>query len=198
MAATPKLAPRAVAGATATLSFTLPRDGTFYFGVSGRGNAAYNVVSGSGDHAGSTGTYSVTVTNKTVDADGHLATATTLKLGQKVSSELSPACDVDIYRITVTAGQRIGFDVDIPSGAATDTYLRLFDAAGHELQWNDDAPAPGEGWTFESALAYTFTSPGTYYVGISSTGNCNYDPITGAGEIYGIEGTYSLTATLLN
>src|SRR5688500_226226 len=48
-------------GRSPYLAHTFPTAGTYYIGVSGRGNRTYNAVTGSGDRAGSTGTYRITV-----------------------------------------------------------------------------------------------------------------------------------------
>jgi hypothetical protein len=86
---------------------------------------------------------------------------------------------VDYYAFTVTqAGERGIFDIDYalvpPEGF--DAYLILYDSSGTPLVDADDAPtAWGQGGSvhpFDSYLEYTFATPGTYYIGVSSC--CNF------------------------
>ncbi len=121
-----------------------------------------------------------------------LGELTTVRQSQEMS--IDPATDVDLFRFTVEAGQRVGFDIDRPSGLI-DSYLRLFNAAGVQIASNDDGTAPGEEDSYESYLDYTFSGGGTYYLGVSGYGNVEYDPITGTGDSFGSTGAYTLTAT---
>ena len=189
-------APGESPGLSSYQKFVLPRDGTFFIGVSGKGNGGYSVVTGNNKTGGKTGAYSLTIKNDTFDDDATLATARKLTIGQTVSGAISPSRDVDIYKFTVTAGQRIGFDIDFPAGSTLDSFLRLFDSAGREIEVNDDAPARGEDWTFESYIEHRFSTGGTYYIGVSTTGNDRYDPIAGTNKVDGPGGAYILIAKL--
>src|SRR6266567_1920063 len=100
--------------------------------------------------------------------------------------------DVDMWSFTVAAGQRISFDIDRPSGSL-DSYIRLFNSSGTQLASNDDGAGPGESSSTESYLEYTFSTGGTYYLGVSSYGNSSYDPVTGNGDSTGNStGDYTL------
>lgn len=92
------------------------------------------------------------------------------------------ATDVDMHRLTVTAGQQIAFDIDTPTNGSPGlgSYLRLFDANSNELDANNDRAAPGETLGFDSYIEYTFDTSGYYYVGVSNWLNHSYDPFTGA------------------
>ena len=70
---------------------------------------------------------------------------------------------VEYYAVTVGAGQTVRFDID---GASFDSTLRLFDGGGTELAQNDDAADVGEEST-NSAISYTFTTAGTYYIQVA-------------------------------
>ncbi|MEM7579266.1 MAG: PPC domain-containing protein [Cyanobacteria bacterium P01_A01_bin.80] len=109
--------------------------------------------------------------------------------GNFFDSELSQRTDltedVDIYSLDLQAEDRVTFDIDsIPfensSGVTLETGadLRLFNAAGEELVYNDEAPAPGE--LSESGrdayIDYTVEDAGTYYIGVSQAFNEDYDP----------------------
>ncbi|MEH1765546.1 MAG: DVUA0089 family protein [Nostoc sp.] len=116
-------------------------------------------------------------------------------LGQFADFSLSPQTDVDLVKFTVSAGQQVGFDVDSRNGSNLNTYLRVFNSSGTQLAANNDGAAPGETSSQFSYLAYTFTQAGTYYVGVSSNPNSNYNAVTGLGDVAGsgATGDYRLT-----
>ncbi|MEH1855820.1 MAG: DVUA0089 family protein [Nostoc sp.] len=116
-------------------------------------------------------------------------------LGQFADFSLSPQTDVDLVKFTVSAGQQVGFDVDSRNGSNLNTYLRVFNSSGTQLAANNDGAAPGETSSQFSYLAYTFTQAGTYYVGVSSNPNSNYNAVTGIGDVAGsgATGDYRLT-----
>ncbi|MCY2986718.1 MAG: pre-peptidase C-terminal domain-containing protein, partial [Planctomycetota bacterium] len=79
--------------------------------------------------------------------------------------------DVDLYQFQLASSNTI--TVTATPDASLNSYIRLFDLSG--------TPIVGGTFTDEVAgVAETFTSgtllPGTYYVGISSSGNNTYDP----------------------
>jgi uncharacterized delta-60 repeat protein len=94
--------------------------------------------------------------------------------------------DVDVFRVEVAAGQRVGIDVDRTAGSNLDAYLRLFDAAGRQIAASDNAAAPGEaGGGVDPYLEFTFPKAGTYYAGVSARGNGAYNAVTGGGDTSG-------------
>jgi pimeloyl-ACP methyl ester carboxylesterase len=131
------------------------------------------------------------------DADDQLSEARPLgamSVDRAFSAAIDNSSDVDMFSFAVTAGQRIAFDIDRPSGTL-DSYLRLFDAAGTELASNDNAPATNELLpTADSWLEYTFATGGTYYVGVSSSANFAYSATAGTGDKAGTTGAYYLYA----
>ena len=127
-----------------------------------------------------------------VDTDDSLAEAVSLgaisTTAKTVDASITPDVDVDMYRFTVTAGQVVDFDIDttLNGSGGLGSYLRLFDAQGQELAFNNDATAPGETEIgFDAYLRHTFPSRGTFYVGVSNFNNAQYDPITGDGDTAG-------------
>ena len=68
--------------------------------------------------------------------------------------------NVEYYRLTVTAGETVVFDID---NASFDSTLRLVDFGGVELASNDDSAADGGSET-DSSLTHTFATAGTYYI----------------------------------
>jgi len=66
----------------------------------------------------------------------------------------------EYYAFTVTAGAAGVFDIN---GAGFDTTIRIFDASGNQLAWNDDGTAGTD-----SYLEYTFATAGTYYIAVGA------------------------------
>ncbi len=180
------------------IEFTFANAGSFFVGVSGFPNGTYDPVSGAGDAAGSsTGAYRLNLTRVGGDPNDTLAEAANLGAltqARTVTDSINVATDVDLFSFTVTAGQRITFDIDRPSGSQ-DSFLRLFNAQGTQLASNDDGPTPGEANSVEAFLDFTFTTGGTFFVGVSGFPNTNYNPLTGAGDATGSIGAYRLTLT---
>jgi hypothetical protein len=177
------------------ISYTFSTAGTYYVGVSGNPNSAYSATTGNGDVAGSTGSYKLTLPASAVapaDSDDQIAEARALSIGSSVSDSVSIPTDVDLFKFTVKAGQKLGFDVDPASGSTLDSYLRVFNASGSRIAGNDNKAAPGETLGKSAYLEYTFTTAGTYYVGVSGAPNSAYSVTTGNGDVAGSTGGYKL------
>lgn len=105
--------------------------------------------------------------------------------------------DIDVYKITLQVTGALAIQLSPVSGGVNFApTLRLFDASGTQL---DIATNTGVGYP---AIATPFSVPlatGTYYVGVSSSGNDTYD-ITNATGIGGgsSEGDYQLQVTVNN
>ena len=118
---------------------------------------------------------------------------------QTVSDSIITDIDVDMFEFTVTAGQLVGFDIDtdLNGTGGLGSYLRLFDRQGQQLAFNNNGAAPGETELgIDAYLQYTFTTRGTYYLGVSNSNNVEYDPDTGTGDTAGGNdsiGAYRLT-----
>ena len=97
-----------------------------------------------------------------------LGVVTTSKIER--SGIISPGREVDMYKATVGAAQAVRFELSVES--SLDGYMILFDADGHEL-----AASSG------STLDYRFFGSGDYYIGVSSSNNRGYDPVTGRGDV---------------
>ena len=179
------------------LAYTFTTAGTYYVGVSGAGNQSYSAVTGSGDLPGSTGGYTLRVTGVTTpttppDADDQTAEARSLSIGGSITDAVANPTDVDLFKFTVKAGQKLGFDVDPASGSTLDSFLRVFNSSGSRIASNDNRAAPGETLARSSYLDYTFATAGTYYVGVSGAGNQSYSAVTGSGDLPGSTGGYRL------
>jgi len=195
-------------GFDAYLRFTFPAAGTFYVGVSNLTNASYDPLTGDEDTTGGSdavGDYELIVKGLPIDNDDSLAEATSLgaitNIPEVVDAGIDPDIDVDLYRFTVTAGQIVSFDIDTttngPGGLGS--FLRIFNAQGQQLAFNDDARAPGDSQLgFDSYLTHTFATAGTYYVGVSNANNTTYNSTTGNGDAAGGQnsiGDYQLIIT---
>ena len=86
---------------------------------------------------------------------------------------------MDLYSFQASASSALTVQTSLPSGGqAMDTFLRLFEANGTELAFNDNDPAGG----LYSALQFTFPKAGTYYIGVSGANNSAYNPnVSGSG-----------------
>ena len=111
---------------------------------------------------------------------------------------ISSSRDVDMFKFTVTGGQTVRFDIDHPSTSRLDSYIRLFDASGRQLRWSNNAAAPGESLGRDSYLQHTFSTSGTYYLGVSGAGNTSYSAVTGNGDRNGSTGSFNLTVSPVN
>ena len=109
-----------------------------------------------------------------------------------VSAAISPDTDVNMVGFTVTAGQVVDFDIDTPLNGpgGLGAYLRLFNAQGTQIAFNNDGMAPGEDTLgFDPYLRYTFATGGSYFLGTSNYNNLQYNAVTGDGDTAG--GLYS-------
>lgn len=139
-------------GLNSRISFTATSSGTYY--VSAQGSA------------GTIGGYSLAVV-QTVLADtiaGSSATTATLTTAAGQSSAIDTAGDQDWFRLTLTAGYRYDFAMDATAGSTLDTYLRLLNSSGLEINFNDDAVG------LNSRLSFTATTGGTYYLSAQGYG----------------------------
>lgn len=102
--------------------------------------------------------------------------------------------DVDLYRIDTTRGGQITATITarrLPAGSTLDSFVRLFDGNGTELQSNDQ--------TFgdDSYIDFFVRTAGTYYIGVSGFGNANYNPaVGGSGSSTQSTGAYNLSLSV--
>ncbi len=98
-------------------------------------------------------------------------------IGDTTETLNDASLDVDFYRFQLGVGERVTIDIDRLT-PTFDSVIRLFDARGREVAFNDNANAPGELPSKDSYLDFTATVAGTYYVGVSGKGNEGYDPLS--------------------
>jgi hypothetical protein len=135
-----------------------------------------------------------------LEKDDRITNAPKKSLDFTINADISEPRDVDLYKFTTSKkNQRVQFDIDTTVGAPLDSALRLFDHAGNEIAFSDDGAA-----TFEpvvradSAIDYTFAKTGTYFIGVSASGNDQYNTISGFGDKNAsTKGKYKLIVTKL-
>ncbi|HEY9607892.1 DVUA0089 family protein, partial [Allocoleopsis sp.] len=98
-------------------------------------------------------------------------------LPRAISGTLSQGNDVDLYQIYLPANQP--FQATTVGGSVVDTQLFLFDSSGRGLYTNDDSA--GTLASTMPASAFTPSTSGTYYLGISA---CCNDPTSTNGLIF--------------
>lgn len=90
-------------------------------------------------------------------------TATITVGGGTVTNTLETGADHDWFRIDLTAGQTITINLNGTGDVPPDTYLQFRDSAGAVLAFDDDG-GPG----YNSALQFTATATGSYYIDVGS------------------------------
>jgi len=130
------------------------------------------------------------------DVGDTIATALTVTLSANsqvtvdpnIGDSVSPP-DVDMFSVTADAGDILTIDVLRIDASLTNSYLRLFDAAGTELS-ADVVSGPDN----NPRIAFTVPTTGTYHIGVSSYVNTSYDPnVAGSGGSSFYTGDYELT-----
>ena len=111
----------------------------------------------------------------------------------EVSHFLSIPTEVDLYSLTMQRGETIDVSVDAQqAGSALESLLRIFDAHGTPMAL-DDQQGGDPRLTFQAATA------GTYYIGVSSAPNDDYDPmVADSGTPGGTTGLYTLDVTRID
>ena len=170
------------------IGFIANSTGEYYVGVSSFANQNYDPVDGDNVNQSRAtfiaGDYDLTLDIVEVvaddDPDNTIAEATNTEIGEirdtVIDAEIETEADVDFYRFELGQGEGIEIDV-LADNSELDSYLRLFDADGNELAFNDNSDDP-DNITNDSAIAFA-PEPGEYYVGVSSAGNYDYDEING-------------------
>ncbi len=140
-------------GRNPLLDFTAPSDGTYY-------------ISATGD-SGSTGTYRISLENIVDDEPtASVDTAATLEVGGTYEGEIEVDGDYDWIAVELEAGNIYGVSVSGEGsglGTLENSYLSLRGPDGEEVE-ADNNGGPGD----DSALRYTATETGTYYIAVNA------------------------------
>jgi hypothetical protein len=113
----------------------------------------------------------------------------------------NPTLDVDMIAFHLDAGDTVIAETNTArSQTNVNTYLRLFDASGNELAFNDNKD-PNFPLIPDSRIEFTASQRGTYYVGISANHNRDYLPdVAGSGQPDGppTEGFYEYEISVID
>jgi len=202
-----------------SLTFSPTQTGTYFIGVSCNNNTTYNPAvadSGAVCTLGFTGFYDLQVAvapdydvSATLNNDTFLIPGTTnqaatnVRLRPGVTNVIradvgvdpnTNANDVDLYKVTLGNKDRLVITLD-SQGELTnplDAAIRVFNSAGVQVAISDPAGA-GVDPSVTIDIDGTTLVAGDYYVGVSSTGNVAYNPVTGTGYAGGSDaGQYDL------
>ena len=199
------------------INFIAETSGEYYVGVSSEGNTAYDAIAGSDNFNAtsglSAGNYELAIDIAPVvadsDPDNTIAEAvnTEVSITERATTTISDAidspADVDLYQFRLNQGHTITLDIDAAIiDSDLDSVLQLFDADGNVIVNNDDGVADGETSSLDSLIEYTAATAGTYYVGVSSFANFDYDAIEGSNNFSNDNGSstgnYDLTVSVTN
>src|SRR5262249_13219344 len=117
------------------LIFTAPSTGVYYLGISNAGQDTYNLLQPRVRED-----QSIAMGYRLIFKSLHETVGAALPVGSAGSSPLHVAGNllstdqVDMYSVTVAAGQLLTVDVTDLSAIGLDAVVRLFDAAGHAMQ----------------------------------------------------------------
>ncbi|ELS01087.1 putative pre-peptidase [Xenococcus sp. PCC 7305] len=187
------------------LTFTPVQDGTFYIGVSSARNFNYDpTVAGSGN-GNSAGIYDLTLTLERQEPGDTIVSAEVVDLNSAtpvaIAGEIgdNPAVDanndVDLFAVTLNAGDTIFADINAAiAGSALDSVVTIFNGNGDVLVQNDNNSGP-DFTEPDSFQQFTALINGTYYVGVSSSANLNYDPNVADSGVGDSSGDYELILT---
>jgi subtilisin family serine protease len=177
---------------------------TYYVSVTGQGNGDFDWFAPASGSGGDTGSYTLTSTRRgfafakpLTDDSVTNNTPEAISVGSQMGGEVGAdggfvvgAADVDVYRFVPTATQRIIIRALTNNEDAADTVLRVFDANGNQIRFNDDVSSTDRG----SKVQMTVTAGQTYYIGINgySPQAAAYNVLTGEGAVDGDTGSYVL------
>ena len=199
-----------VASADSFLNFNVLQDGTFYVGVSSARNFNYNPnIAGTGA-GNSSGVYDLILTLEreidNLEPNDTIATAEAIELNGSSPVEISREIgdnpnleannDVDLFAVELDVGDTLIANIDAEiNGSSLDSVLTIFNANGDLLAQNDDNLFEGE---IEPDSFQEFTPPinGTYYIGVSSSENLDYNPTVANSGSGDSSGAYRLELTV--
>ena len=174
------------------IGFISNETGNYYVGVSSVSNSDYNAIDGNniiqsqdnfvpGDYELN---FNIVEVIADKDDNNTISEAVIADLQDGGDNKIEPKSDVDVFRVETAAGEGIKLKVNAKSiDSQLDSYLRVFDSQGNELAFDDNSDNnPRENAadiTTDSAIDLIPPTPGEYFIGVSSAGNFNYDPVNG-------------------
>ncbi len=133
-----------------------------------------------------------------------LYSSSTITISGEIGDKRAPLLDerdVDLFEVELDQGDTLLADINAAiNGSSLNSVLTIFDANGNLLVQNDDNSYEGENGNIEtehdSFQQFTATQDGTYYIGVSSSANLNYNPNVPLSGIGNSSGDYDLVLTL--
>ncbi len=197
-------------GLDALINYVIPASGTYYVGVSAAPNNGYNPGAPASGIAASEqlhlGDYQLYVgLMAQPDPGDTLATSVNTAVGplqgsyqlgwEVFANGVWGARDVDMFRFTANVGMRLSVATTLPPGAAlsSDSYLRVFNAAGVEVASNDNCGPSA----YSCINNFRIPATGTYYVGVSGGTNTAYNPNVAGSGLTSYAGDYRLNLSLV-
>jgi hypothetical protein len=141
-------------GTDSRLVYTTTVAGTYY-------------LAASSTNSGGVGTYQLGLTQLTDDHAAAISTSGSLGVASTAGGTIERGGDVDWLAVNLTAGTEYYLSVmgaSSNSGTLANPYLTLYNSAGTRLSYADNG-----GVGYDSRLAYTAATSGTYYLAASST-----------------------------
>ncbi len=110
-------------------------------------------------------------------------------IGDNTPDLAQQSFDIDMVRVDLERGATITINASATALVAPlDTFLRLFDAEGNQLAFNNDFGA-----STNSSITFTVTQSGAYYIGVSASANRTYNAVVrGNATAGGSTGGYQL------
>jgi VCBS repeat-containing protein len=119
------------------------------------------------------------------DATADFRAGTAAYVGLIGDNPIGSPNDVDMIRVDLVANERLQARTFLDT--LGDSWLRVFDASGFQLESNDDY------FGLASFIDFVAPTTGSYYIGVSSYANSTYDPnIAGSGSRGFYTGSYTL------
>jgi len=109
---------------------------------------------------------------ETTDAAASIATVYSMQIGDVFSGTLSPTGDRDWVAVTFEAGTTYSISlrgIDSGGGSLSDPTLRLYDATGTQVGFDDDG-----GIGLDSLIDFTATTTATYYLAAGSFSDAGF------------------------
>jgi serralysin len=117
-----------------------------------------------------------------------------------LNGSIESISDVDLLKFQLDQGDVVTLNIEAQeNGSSLDSILRIFDSNASEVAVNDDSSGVFENFSLDSYLAYTATTAGDHYVGVSDYSNFSYDPnVENSGEGIDPTGDYDLAISIFN
>lgn len=106
------------------------------------------------------------------------------------------AADVDLVAVDIDRGAQVTVEIEAATiGSSLDSFVRVFDSEGRVLLDAFGQPVENDNriGSTDSLLTFTVQESGTYYIGVSGSGNTSYNASVEGTGVAGSTGTYNLS-----